>query len=81
MLAVLCPSSRIATDCGTCALVSARARLLRKSWGTRPGTPALSQALPFAASPAYSGNYNDPVLFRTQKQLVPEYVVPAVAAR
>ena len=30
---------------------------------------------------AYGGNYNDPVLFRTQNKLVPEYVVPAVVAR
>ena len=29
---------------------------------------------------AYGGNYNDPVLFRTQRRLVPEYVVPAVVA-
>jgi len=29
----------------------------------------------------YGGNYNDPMMFRNQNQMVPEYVVPAVVGR
>jgi hypothetical protein len=28
----------------------------------------------------YGGNYADPIIFRIQRQLVPEYVLPAVAS-
>ena len=26
----------------------------------------------------FGGNYSDPVMFRTQRQFVPEYVLPAI---
>ena len=29
----------------------------------------------------YGGNYSDPVMFRTQQRLIPEYVLPAIVER
>lgn len=29
----------------------------------------------------YGGNYSDPVMYRPQQTLVPEYVVPAIVGR
>ena len=40
------------------------------------GIPALDLVVAF-----YGGNYSDPVMFRTQRQLVPEYVLPAIIGR
>jgi len=40
------------------------------------GIPQLDLVVAF-----YGGNYSDPVMFRTQRQLVPEYVLPAIVGR
>ncbi|HEU5262825.1 MAG TPA: serine hydrolase [Gemmatimonadales bacterium] len=40
------------------------------------GIPELDLVVAF-----YGGNYSDPVMFRVQQRLVPEYVLPAVAGR
>jgi len=40
------------------------------------GIPELDLVVAF-----YGGNYNDPVMFRTQRQLVPEYVLPAIVGK
>jgi CubicO group peptidase (beta-lactamase class C family) len=40
------------------------------------GIPELDLVVAF-----YGGNYSDPVMFRTQRQFVPQYVLPAVLGR
>ncbi len=40
------------------------------------GIPELDLVVAF-----YGGNYSDPVMFRTQRQLVPEYVLPAIVGK
>jgi len=39
------------------------------------GIPELDLVVAF-----YGGNYSDPVMFRTQRQLVPQYLLPAITS-